>query len=55
VSLEELRFIDPHLAETFCLFAFLDIHLQEAPYQPNLINPADTRHFDDDIPNEVSF
>jgi len=28
--------------------------MERAPYQPNLTNPADTRHFDDDIPNEVS-
>lgn len=30
-----------------------DLHLQRAPYQPNLRNEADTRHFEDDIANEV--
>lgn len=30
----------------------LDIHRMQAPFQPNLHDPADTRHFDDDIPNE---
>ncbi|GHJ85462.1 hypothetical protein NliqN6_1864 [Naganishia liquefaciens] len=29
-----------------------DLHLQKAPYQPNLRNDADTRHFEDDIANE---
>lgn len=29
------------------------LHLQAAPYQPNLSSDDDTRHFDDDIPNEV--
>jgi hypothetical protein len=32
----------------------LDLHLQVAPYQPNLRNEADTQHFEDDIADEVS-
>lgn len=31
-----------------------DLHLQVAPYQPNMRNEADTRHFEDDIADEVS-
>ncbi|EIN11833.1 kinase-like protein [Punctularia strigosozonata HHB-11173 SS5] len=31
---------------------WLNIHRYPAPYQPELRNPADTRHFDDDIPAE---
>lgn len=30
-----------------------DLHLQRAPYQPNLHNEADTRHFEDGIADEV--
>ncbi|KAI0699252.1 kinase-like protein [Cytidiella melzeri] len=29
-----------------------DMHLYPAPYRPELRNPEDTRHFDDDIPAE---
>ena len=29
------------------------MHLYPAPYRPELLNPEDTRHFDDDIPSEV--
>ena len=29
------------------------MHLYPAPYRPELRNPEDTRHFDDDIPSEV--
>jgi protein-serine/threonine kinase len=29
------------------------MHLYTAPYRPELRNPEDTRHFDDDIPAEV--
>ena len=31
-----------------------NIHRTEAPFKPQLRNPEDTRHFDDDIPAEVS-
>lgn len=31
-----------------------NIHRVKAPFRPELRNPADTRHFDDDIPAEVS-
>ena len=31
-----------------------NIHRFPAPYRPELRNPEDTRHFDDDIPAEVS-
>jgi len=31
-----------------------DLHKAEAPYQPDLQGDDDTRHFDVDIPNEVS-
>lgn len=31
-----------------------DIHRYPAPFRPELRNPEDTRHFDDDIPAEVS-
>jgi len=31
---------------------FANIHKQQAPFVPNLSNPEDTRHFDDDIPAE---
>ncbi|KAG8907437.1 hypothetical protein FRB99_004232 [Tulasnella sp. 403] len=31
---------------------WLNIHKQAAPFKPNLRNPEDTRHFDDDIPPE---
>lgn len=30
-----------------------NIHKYPAPYRPELNNPEDTRHFDDDIPAEV--
>lgn len=30
-----------------------NIHRYPAPYHPELNNPEDTRHFDDDIPAEV--
>ena len=30
-----------------------NLHLYPAPFRPELRNPEDTRHFDDDIPNEV--
>ena len=30
-----------------------NIHKYPAPYHPDLSNPEDTRHFDDDIPPEV--
>ena len=30
-----------------------NIHRYPAPYRPELRNPEDTRHFDDDIPAEV--
>lgn len=29
------------------------MHRYTAPYRPDLRNPADTKHFDDDIPAEV--
>ena len=32
-----------------------NIHKYSAPYHPELKNPEDTRHFDDDIPAEVGF
>lgn len=31
-----------------------NIHKVKAPFRPELRDPADTRHFDDDIPAEVS-
>ncbi|KAG8880157.1 hypothetical protein FRB97_001046 [Tulasnella sp. 331] len=31
---------------------FASIHRQQAPFMPNLSNPEDTKHFDDDIPAE---
>jgi len=33
---------------------FADLHKMKAPYQPSLATDDDTRHFDEDIPNEVS-
>jgi hypothetical protein len=30
-----------------------NIHCYPAPFRPDLSNPEDTRHFDDDIPAEV--
>jgi len=30
-----------------------NIHRYPAPFRPELHNPEDTRHFDDDIPAEV--
>ena len=30
-----------------------NIHKYTPPYRPDLRNPEDTRHFDDDIPAEV--
>jgi protein-serine/threonine kinase len=30
-----------------------NIHRYSAPFRPDLRNPEDTRHFDDDIPAEV--
>ena len=30
-----------------------NIHRYSAPFRPELHNPEDTRHFDDDIPAEV--
>lgn len=32
-----------------------NIHRYPAPYRPELKNPEDTRHFDDDIPAEVRY
>lgn len=32
-----------------------NIHKYPAPYHPDLNNPEDTRHFDEDIPAEVCF
>lgn len=32
-----------------------NIHKYPAPYHPELKNPGDTRHFDDDIPAEVRY
>jgi hypothetical protein len=32
----------------------IDLHRLKAPYQPALAADDDTRHFDEDIPNEVS-
>lgn len=29
------------------------LHLQAAPFRPSLMSEDDTRHFDDNIPNEV--
>lgn len=29
------------------------LHTKTPPYQPNLATPDDTRHFDEDIPDEV--
>ena len=31
----------------------MNIHRYPAPFRPDLSNPEDTRHFDDDIPAEV--
>ena len=31
----------------------LGLHNATPPYQPDLLADDDTRHFDDDIPNEV--
>ncbi|GAW04310.1 kinase-like protein [Lentinula edodes] len=44
-----------HLIKTHPWFRGIDwanIHRYEAPYRPELQNPEDTRHFDDDIPAE---
>eukprot|EP00918_Siedleckia_nematoides_P074293 GHVU01162330.1.p1 GENE.GHVU01162330.1~~GHVU01162330.1.p1 ORF type:complete len:212 (-),score=9.08 GHVU01162330.1:150-785(-) len=44
-----------HLIKAHPWFRGIDwsnIHRYEAPYRPELQNPEDTRHFDDDIPAE---
>lgn len=45
------------LAQSHPWFRGIDwenIHRYPAPYRPQLSHPEDTRHFDDDIPPEVS-
>ncbi|KIK67177.1 hypothetical protein GYMLUDRAFT_37234 [Collybiopsis luxurians FD-317 M1] len=44
-----------HLIKAHPWFRGIDwenMHLYQAPYRPDLQNPEDTRHFDDDIPAE---
>lgn len=51
--------LDCFLAQTSLLYQrstslIADLHRMKAPYQPDLIGDDDTRHFDEDIPDEVS-
>ncbi|KAG9006011.1 hypothetical protein FRB95_006459 [Tulasnella sp. JGI-2019a] len=49
-SLDGAEFLKAH--PWFRGIDFANIHKQQAPFKPNLNNPEDTRHFDDDIPAE---
>ncbi|KAG9005549.1 hypothetical protein FRB90_010337 [Tulasnella sp. 427] len=49
-SVDGAEFIKAH--PWFRGIDWTNIHRQAAPYKPNLSNPEDTRHFDDDIPAE---